>query len=139
MPLIRDFTPEDYQALVELWKELDLGRPERGDDLSVINETLRLGGKLFLMEQQGELIGTAWVTNNGRRLYLHHMGIKQAFREKGFGAVLMDEIIGYARAMKMQIKLEVHTENDKARRLYEKYGFEELEGYRVLINRKPSG
>lgn len=137
MPLIRDFTPEDYQALVELWKELDLGRPERGDDLSVINETLRLGGKLFLLEQKAELIGTAWVTNNGRRLYLHHMGIKKAFRGKGFGAMLMDEIIGHARAMKMQIKLEVHTENDKARRLYEKYGFEELEGYQVLINRKP--
>jgi len=139
MTVVRDFKNSDYNQLIELWQELDLGRPERGDNLTVITETLSRGGKLLLLEHSNQLIGTAWITNNGRRLYLHHMGISRAWRGRGFGKILMEEIMNFAHAMKMQIKLEVHVENQSARRLYEKYQFEDLEGYRVLINRKTSG
>lgn len=135
MAVIRDFKSEDYEALVKLWKELELGRPERGDDLQVIKETLRLGGKMLIMEEAKELIGIAWITNNGRRLYLHHMGIKKDKQGKGYGRKLMEEVLNFARFRKMQIKLEVHDDNSVARKLYEKYGFGDLEGYRILINR----
>lgn len=135
MAIIRDFKSDDYEALVKLWKELGLGRPERGDDLQVITETLRLGGKLLLMEEKKELIGTAWITNNGRRLYLHHMGVKKDQQRKGYGRQLMEEILKFASSRKMQIKLEVHDQNIAAKKLYKKFGFGDLKGYRVLINR----
>ena len=135
MAVIRDFKRDDYEALGELWVELGLGRPERGDDLTIIEETIRLGGRLFVMEEKNELIGTAWVTNNGRRLYLHHMGIKPNKQNLGWGQYLLKEILAFAHSMNKQIKLEVHQQNSPARKLYEKYGFAELEGYRVLINR----
>lgn len=139
MTIVRDFKSTDYNKLTELWQELGLGRPERGDNLTVIKETLKRGGKLLLLELDDQLIGTAWITNNGRRLYLHHMGISKAYQGRGYGKRLMDEIMNFASSVKMQLKLEVHIENDNARRLYEQYRFEELEGYRVLINRKTSG
>jgi len=135
MAIIRDFKTDDYDALVGLWKELELGRPERGDDLQVIKKSLSLGGKLLIMEENNELIGTAWITNNGRRLYLHHMGVKRDQQRKGYGSQLMEEILKFAASRHMQIKLEVHNHNMAARKLYEKFGFGDLEGYRVLINR----
>ncbi|MCF8232124.1 MAG: GNAT family N-acetyltransferase [Bacteroidales bacterium] len=103
--------------------------------MKVIEETIRLGGRLLMMEEQNELIGTAWITNNGRRLYLHHMGIKPNKQGRGWGQYLMEEILAFARSTHKQIKLEVHQQNGPARKLYEKYGFAELEGYQVLINR----
>lgn len=135
MPSIRDFQPEDYNKLITLWQELGLGRPERGDDLEVIRETLRRGGKLLIMEEKGQLVGTAWITNNGRRLYLHHMGIREELQGKGHGKMLMKPVLDFAREQGMQIKLEVHEQNPAARKLYEEFGFKELDGYRVLINR----
>ena len=132
---IRDFQEEDYLALMDLWTKLGLSRPERGDDLKVIEETLRLGGKLLVAESENNIIGSAWITNNGRRLYLHHMGVLGDLQGQGIGQMLMDFVNDFAAEKQLQIKLEVHQKNQNAQKLYRSNGFTLLEGYDVLIRR----
>lgn len=132
---IRDFQGGDYPGLMDLWAKLGLSRPERGDDLKVIEETLRLGGKLLVAESENKIIGSAWITNNGRRLYLHHMGVARDLQRQGIGQMLMDFVNDFAAEKKLQIKLEVHQENQNAQKLYRSNGFTLLEGYDVLIRR----
>ncbi len=133
--IIRDYREADYQDLVELWKSLNLGRPERGDNRQVIEQTLKHDGKLLVAIHKNQLIGSVWITNNGRRLYLHHMGVAEEFQGMGIGKKLLEKSLQFAETMKMQIKLEVHQTNENAAALYRKYGFEPLDGYQVLINR----
>lgn len=132
---IRDYKEADYPELMKLWESLELGRPERGDDRKVIAQTLKYDGKLLVALVDNRLIGAAWITNNGRRLYLHHMGVAKEFQRQGIGKKLMEKTLEFAEAMNMQIKLEVHHTNPNAISLYRKYGFEPLSGYQVLINR----
>jgi|AntRauTorcE11898_2_1112593.scaffolds.fasta_scaffold00798_8 ribosomal protein S18 acetylase RimI-like enzyme len=135
---IRGYLPDDYEEyeeVTQLWGSLELGRPERGDNQEVIENTLKKGGKLFIAEIQGAIVATAWVTDNGRRLYLHHMGVAAHEQGRGIGKKVMEEVLRFAAFKEMQIKLEVHASNIAARKLYEKYGFSMLQGYQVLINR----
>ncbi|MEN8221882.1 MAG: hypothetical protein ABFR36_01375 [Acidobacteriota bacterium] len=49
----------------------------RGDNLETIELSLKIGGKFIIMEDalKPGIIGTSWITFDGRRLHLHHFGI----------------------------------------------------------------
>ncbi len=138
--IIRDFKPDDYEQVNLLWKETGLGNSKRGDNLQVINSTLTSGGKLIILEhsKQNLIIGTAWLTTDLRRIYLHHFCIKPAFQNKGLSHLLCNESIKFAKEKNMQIKLEVHKENLKAIQLYKKHGFAYLGDYDAYIIRNLS-
>jgi [ribosomal protein S18]-alanine N-acetyltransferase len=70
------------------------GGPRR-DNQKVIEKTIRMGGKLFVAEtQEGILAGTSWMTFDGRRIHLHHLGILPALQRKGIGKLLT---VGFTR------------------------------------------
>lgn len=133
---IRDYKTEDYQDVLKIWQVTGLGGAMRGDDEHVINRTLLVGGRLLIMENtEGEIIGTSWMTNDGRRLYLHHFGIKPAWQGKGLANMLLQESLEVAKEKGLQIKLEVHQNNTIAAKLYKKFGFSWLGDYHVYIIR----
>ena len=134
---IRDYEPADYEAVAKLWNDTGMGSPARGDDHKAIERTLKTGGKLLIMVdiENGELIGTSWMSTDGRRIYLHHFGIRPDYQGKGLSKPLLEKTLEFARSTGLQIKLEVHKDNIKAVRLYEKYGFNYLGDYNVYIIR----
>jgi len=137
--MIRDYSPEDYPRIIELWKLTGMGDEQRGDDQQVIERSLELGGRLLVMIRQSgnEIIGTSWITFDGRRLHLHHFGIHPDYQEQGLSHRLAEASIAFAREKKTQIKLEVHRNNRKAVSLYKKHGFKYLGDYNVYIIRDP--
>lgn len=134
---IRSYKTEDYLQISLLWEQTGLGNRERGDDDRVISETLNHGGAFYVMElaNTNEIIGTSWITNDGRRLYLHHFGILPKFQGKGYSHPLLKKSLDYAQQLNLQIKLEVHKQNIIAENLYKKAGFSYLGDYKVLIIR----
>lgn len=136
--IIRTFKDTDYDEVMNLWQQTDLGNPQRGDDLQVIKETLLMNGTMYLVEETntGKVIATAWITYDGRRLYLHHFGVLPEYQNKGIGDMLTKKCIDFAKQKNKQIKLEVHQNNKKAIHLYQKNGFSYLGDYNVLIIRK---
>ncbi len=137
--MIRDYLPEDYPQIIELWKLTGMGDERRGDDQQVIERSLELGGRLLVMIGLPEngIIGTSWITFDGRRLHLHHFGIHPDYQGKGLSHRLTEASIAFAREKKTQIKLEVHRDNRKAVSLYKKHGFKYLGDYNVYIIRDP--
>jgi ribosomal protein S18 acetylase RimI-like enzyme len=123
--------------MIRLWESLGLGEAHRGDDEKVINRTIELGGQLLLMISEGSnaIIGTSWLTQDGRRTYLHHFGIHPDYQGYGLAKPLLDESLKLAKSLGMQIKLEVHKDNVKALGLYYKAGFTYLGDYLVFIIR----
>ena len=139
---IRDYKPEDFEQVDRLWKDTGMGGDERGDDNKIIEQTLKLGGRLIILEDtsSGDIIGTSWLTTDGRRIFLHHFGIRPEHQGKGYSKKLLKESLEFAKSTGKQIKLEVHrTQNLRAINLYRKYGFKYLGDYDVYIIRNGFG
>ncbi len=134
---IRDYKDEDYNQLNELWQETGLGGAQRGDNEKIIANSIELGGKLILLEnnENGEIFGSSWMTFDGRRLHLHHVGVKTSYQNNGFGTLLSKESLKFAKLKGYQIKLEVHQTNKKAIEIYKKLGFSYLGDYDIYIVR----
>lgn len=134
---IRDFEDRDMDGIFTLWEKTGLGDRTRGDDLDVIRRTLRLGGKFLVMEDtvKKEVVGTSWITFDGRRLHLHHFGIDPQSQGRGLAVPLLKKSLLFSSEMGVQIKLEVHKDNLKAIRLYTGNRFKYLGDYRIYIIR----
>lgn len=133
---LRDYAPGDFPAVAALWEATGLGSAHRGDGAGVVEATLARGGRLRLLESAGELLGTAWLTTDGRRAYLHHFGIRPDAQGRGLGRRLLEDVLEAARALGLQVKLEVGLDNPRARALYLGAGFKPLGDYEVLILRR---
>lgn len=134
---IREFRESDYAEMIYLWESIGLGGVQRGDDLQIINNTLKMGGQLLLMVERdsGKIVGTSWLTVDGRRTYLHHFGIKSDYQANGLAKILLETSLKLAKTFGMQIKLEVHRDNMRAINLYSKAGFTYLGDYNTYIIR----
>ena len=136
-PIIREYRPQDYAEVERLWEETGMGSSIRRDDKQTIEMTLKMGGKLFILEEPKtkQVIGTSWLTHDSRRIYLHHFGILPSFQGKGLSKYLLKSSMDYARSTGMQIKIEVHQTNTRAIKLYSKVGFKYLGDYNVYVIR----
>jgi ribosomal protein S18 acetylase RimI-like enzyme len=130
-----EFNASVFEAVAKIWSETCVGNPARGDTFASVAATLAHGGKLFTVHSTDGLVGVCWITDDGRRLYLHHMAIAPMHQGRGHAKVLMDRAIEYAQERGLQMKLEVHRDNARARKLYQAYGFASLGDYEVFIRR----
>ena len=90
---------------------------------------------MLLLVIDGKVVGSSWMTQDGRRMYLHHFSIDPDYQGQGLSHMLMNTSLSWIREIGLQVKLEVHESNEIARDLYLKYGFNELEGYKLYIVR----
>ncbi len=133
---IRDFLPGDYDQVMYVWERTGLGGAHRGDDLHTLLHSIELGGKLLVAcTPEGIIIGTSWMTYDGRRIHLHHVGVLPEHQRKGVGRRLSERSVCYAKEKNTQIKLEVHRSNQGAVALYRELGFSYLGDYDVYIMR----
>ena len=91
--IITNFHNDDYDALVRFWEKTDMGNPERGDSKITINKTIELGGCLLVLKEKstGKILGTSWMTFDGRRILLHHFGILPECQGRGLSKYLLNE------------------------------------------------
>ena len=140
---IVDFADSHFSSLLRLWRESGVANPSRGDSLESIRATLVRQGRLFVIVRPAgakagdseEVLASAWLTDDGRRLYLHHMAVLPSLQGRGLGRRLMVAAVALAAERGMQMKLEVHRENRRALALYRDFGFEGLGDYEVMIRR----
>lgn len=135
-PELRDFIDADYASLGELWAATGVGNPARGDSLESINRTLAAGGRLLVLAAGGRVVASCWLTDDARRLYVHHMAVTPELQGKGLGGRLLAKAVEIAAEKRLQMKLEVHHGNARAMGLYKKYGFEFLGDYDLMVRRK---
>ena len=133
---IRDFDKHDFDGLTELWGLTNLGNPQRGDNLDIILQSILMGGKMLIaVNADDKVIGTSWMTFDGRRIHLHHFGVHPDYHRKGIGQLLVKESLRFVKQKGYQVKLEVHQSNLAAINLYKQFGFTFLGDYDVYIIR----
>ena len=133
---IRDFELQDFEGLSEVWSLTNLGNPQRGDNLDIILQSISMGGKMLVaVNADDKVIGTSWMTFDGRRIHLHHFGVHPDYQRKGIGRLLVKESLRFVKQKGYQVKLEVHQSNIAAINLYKQFGFTFLGDYDVYIIR----
>lgn len=138
--LARDYQGDDYEQIMDLWNRTGLGGRGRGDDRDIIEASIEMGGKLVVLEDEkkGRIVGTSWMTFDGRRIHLHHIGVLPEYRNKGYGKWLTRLSLEHAQKKGYQIKLEVREDNEKAIGMYRELGFQRLGDYDIYIVRDVS-
>lgn len=137
--VIRDYRPEDFPQVDELWKQTDIYTVERGDTSEIIMQCTEMGGKFLVMEDPSTrtVTGTSWMSYDGRRIHLHHFAIRPSLQGKGLGRLLAVASLKFANKKNCPVKLEVHSKNLPAVNLYKSLGFTAFEDYGVYMTLNP--
>ncbi len=78
----------------------------------------------FIIESNGAIIGYASVLRIYDELHIMSIAVKSSMRRLGYGDVMMEHILEYAKRLRVNsVTLEVRLSNVAAQALYEKYGF----------------
>jgi ribosomal protein S18 acetylase RimI-like enzyme len=134
---VRDYWAADYPHVADIWERTGISTPGRGDSAEMIENTLRHKGRLLVLVDHAKdtVVGTSWLTNDGRRLYLHHFAVDPDYQGRGLAKPLLRESLRIAREIGLQVKLEVHRDNEKALSLYRSHRFKRLGDYDIFIIR----
>lgn len=137
---IRDYQTADYPGIEKLWKKTGIYTLERGDTADIIEKCNKMGGRFLVMEDPNSdnIIGTSWMTFDGRRLHMHHFAIEPSFQGSGLGRELAISSLDFAREKECPMKLEVHQKNVAAVNLYKSLGFVAFEDYDVYMILNPA-
>lgn len=88
---------------------------------------IRLDISLVAQTPEGALAGIGLLGVRGDRGWIGGMAVAPKFRGRGQGAVLLDVLTSRAKGLGVKtLQLEVLEENEHARRLYVRHGFEDL-------------
>lgn len=81
--------------------------------------------------ENGEIVGNASLERNRIARYSHRaelsITVARCHWNKGIGSALMEKLIEFARSTRVEmIDLEVRSDNERAIRLYKRFGFEKI-------------
>ncbi len=84
---------------------------------------------IYFLEEDKKVLGFVnilWISNK-KVSYLNDILIKEEFRGKGYGKILMDKFMDFSKKKgAKQLGLGVRVENKNAIKMYEKYGFKTI-------------
>ncbi|MBY8914231.1 GNAT family N-acetyltransferase [Bacillus sp. YC2] len=126
---IKKLKPEDYNKCSTIW---DMEKKKKM--AKMFYDELVSGNRItFIYSVNDEFIGEGSLVfqNNDpdytipdKRIYLSRMIVKEGYRNRGIGGIIVDYLIDYTKHLGYEeIALGVDTDNLNARHLYEKKGF----------------
>lgn len=88
---IRKFLISDYEQALDLWKRTAGMGLSAADEKQEIDKFLKKNSTLcFAAFDGGTLIGTILCGEDGRRGYLYHLAVDEAYRKTGIGKSLVE-------------------------------------------------
>ncbi|MBN1400037.1 MAG: GNAT family acetyltransferase [Anaerolineae bacterium] len=126
---IRPFEMSDYEAVFDLWRHAGGGVTLRpSDSREEIAKKLTRDPELFLVaEIDGQVVGVIMGAWDGRRGWLHHLTVAEAFRNWGVATALVCQVEEALRARGcLKVNLLVRESNQAARQLYRHLGYAEM-------------
>lgn len=79
-----------------------------------------------IIQADGEDVGVLVVERSEHEIYLVNIGVLPAWQSHGIGSSIIQALIAEAEIASLPLTLRVFHVNDRARKLYESLGFEEV-------------
>ncbi len=124
-PILRELTLDDYDAALALWKRCEGIGIGAGDTREGIAQFLaRNPGLSFVIETQGQVIGTALSGHDGRRGFIYHLAVDSIHRQKGHGRKLVHACLEQLRRRGLQkTHIVVYANNQHGQEFWLKLGW----------------
>ncbi|RLF64303.1 MAG: hypothetical protein DRN31_00595 [Thermoplasmata archaeon] len=90
---IRDFTMDDYDALISLWEDAGLPyKPEGRDRRDNIEMQVGQECSIYLVaELHGKIVGSVLATHDGRKGWINRVAVAPSYRKMGIATKLIEE------------------------------------------------
>ena len=126
----RQFTIDDYDAAIELWKRVEGLDVAEGDDHETIRRFLeRNPGLSQVATDGGKVIGAVLCGHDGRRGYVYHLAVDPTYHGRGIGRRLIEECLaGLKRSGLERANILVAKDNPRGLEFWRSTGWEDLEG-----------
>ncbi len=115
------FTLRYYHDIIDLWKRsgIEVGSSDTKDEIAKI---LKRNPDLFLIgKEDGKVVAVVIGAFDGRRGYVHHLAIDPNYQKKGYGKMMMDELIERFRKNKVhKVHLFIEKHNKEVVDFYKK-------------------
>lgn len=117
---LRSIELKDYQKLLDFWKENYFVKGiDSFDRFKLFLE--KNPGLSVVMEIDGQIVGTALGSFDGRRGYIQKLVVKKDFQRRGIGKKLMDEVVKRLKSLGVvYVPINCEIENEA---FYKKCGF----------------
>jgi ribosomal protein S18 acetylase RimI-like enzyme len=121
---IRQYLPQDQNAVIEVWRKCNLTRSWNNPEMD-IKRKLKVNPELFLVGVIGNrVVATVMGGYEGHRGWVNYLAVEPAYQKKGLGRQLMSEIENKLKAMGCpKLNLQVRIGNHEALVFYEKIGY----------------
>ncbi|MFX1494463.1 MAG: GNAT family N-acetyltransferase [Promethearchaeota archaeon] len=122
---IENFSLQFYEDVVDIWKKtgISITSSDTKDQLIVMldrNPDLCLIAKI-----DEKVIGVVMGGFDGRRGYVHHLAIHPEYQKRGYGKLIMDELIERLKKKRVhKIHLFIEKHNEDVIAFYKKLGWE---------------
>ena len=127
---IRLMEISDYDRVYALWMSCrNMGFNDLDDSREGVAKFLaRNPNTSFLAEDGGDVIGVILAGHDGRRGYVYHMSVGEAFRRQGVGSRLVARSLAALKGEGIhKVALLVFNRNEAGNAFWEKQGFEKRE------------
>ena len=126
----REFSIEDYEAAVELWKRVEGVEIAEGDSKTEIAQYLKRNpGLSRVAVASSKMVAVGLCGHDGRRGYIYHLAVDPEYRGRGIAKQLIDECLqGLRREGLIRANILVAQDNPLGRAFWLRNGWEELDG-----------
>jgi ribosomal protein S18 acetylase RimI-like enzyme len=122
---IEKFSMKYYEEVIKLWRKagISVGSTDTKEELKKI---LKRNPQLFLIGKIYEkLISVVMGGFDGRRGYVHHLAVDPDYQKKGYGKIMMDELLKRFRKMRVhKVHLFIEKYNKDVVNFYQNLGWE---------------
>jgi ribosomal protein S18 acetylase RimI-like enzyme len=128
--ITREFVLDDYNAAIALWKGMEGVEICEGDSREEIAEYLKRNlGLSRVAEADGKIVGVALCGHDGRRGWIYHLAVAQAYRRQNVGKLLLNACVEGLRkvGLKRAIIL-VAGDNPAGHQFWVRNGWEDIDG-----------
>ncbi len=136
---LRRFTIDDYDGLIKLWQAADLPfKPSGRDGKENLCRELERGNGIFLIaDSNGEIIGSAFGTHDGRKGWINRVAVEPRFQRQGIATRLVRELEEHFEGMGIGIiACLIETWNEESMIFFEKNGYKRHDDIAYFTKRR---
>jgi ribosomal protein S18 acetylase RimI-like enzyme len=122
--VIRSFQSGDRDALITLWADCDLTRPENDPSRDIDRKLARDPENLLVLDADGAIVGSVMLGYDGHRGWINYLAVHPSHRRQGWARRLMEEAERRLRDVGCaKINLQVRSSNRETIAFYSQVGF----------------
>lgn len=122
---IRTMAEKDFDAVRTIWAKSGIELSASDEHKELLKMITRNPQYCFVLEHDNSLIGAVLGGFDGRRGWIHHLAVLPEYQKKGFGKMLLNEVItAFENDKIVKIKLEVLESNKRVLDFYEQQGWD---------------